>query len=96
VPLLPSSITDDNPERDSRSYIRKAKRELRIAYGHTSHGSQIITGMSGLVIQRRLTRTTIPGPTAPCIRHTVRPCSRPRQSDRTAWRLHEAISSLTR
>jgi len=31
------------------SYIRKAKRELRIAYGHTSHGSQIITGMAGLV-----------------------------------------------
>jgi len=31
------------------SYIRKAKRELRIAYGHTSHGSQIITGMTGLV-----------------------------------------------
>ena len=31
------------------SYIRKAKRELRIAYGHTSHGSQIITGMAGLI-----------------------------------------------
>ncbi len=30
-------------------YIRKAKRELRIAYGHTSHGSQLVTGMSGLV-----------------------------------------------
>ena len=31
------------------SSIRKAKRELRIAYGHTSHGSQLVTGMTGLV-----------------------------------------------
>ena len=28
--------------------IRQAKSTLRIAYGHTSHGSQLITGMSGL------------------------------------------------
>lgn len=31
------------------AYVRKAKRDLRIAYGHTSHGSQLVTGMSGLV-----------------------------------------------
>jgi hypothetical protein len=30
-------------------WITKAKSDLHIAYGHTSHGSQIITGMSGLV-----------------------------------------------
>jgi hypothetical protein len=30
-------------------YIRKARRELRIAYGHTSHGSQLVDGMTGLV-----------------------------------------------
>jgi hypothetical protein len=29
--------------------IEAAKTKLHIAYGHTSHGSQIITGMSGLV-----------------------------------------------
>lgn len=29
--------------------IQKAKDTLHIAYGHTSHGSQITTGMSGLV-----------------------------------------------
>lgn len=29
--------------------INNAKSNLHIAYGHTSHGSQIITGMSGLV-----------------------------------------------
>lgn len=30
-------------------YINAAKENLRIAYGHTSHGSQLITGMEGLV-----------------------------------------------
>ncbi len=30
-------------------YIEQAKTDLIIAYGHTSHGSQIITGMEGLV-----------------------------------------------
>jgi hypothetical protein len=30
-------------------WIRKAKRDLHIAYGHTSHGSQLVTGMEGLV-----------------------------------------------
>lgn len=29
-------------------WIKKAKEVLHIAYGHTSHGSQIATGMSGL------------------------------------------------
>jgi hypothetical protein len=30
-------------------WIDSAKSKLRIAYGHTSHGSQLIDGMSGLV-----------------------------------------------
>jgi hypothetical protein len=30
-------------------WITKAKETLHIAYGHTSHGSQLITGMTGLV-----------------------------------------------
>ena len=30
-------------------WITKAKETLRIAYGHTSHGSQLVTGMTGLV-----------------------------------------------
>ena len=33
-------------------YIRKAKRELRIAYGHTSHGSQLVDGMTGLALTK--------------------------------------------
>ncbi|MBN1446075.1 MAG: hypothetical protein JW957_08225 [Candidatus Omnitrophica bacterium] len=32
-----------------KEWIEKAKRELHIAYGHTSHGSQITSGMKGLV-----------------------------------------------
>jgi hypothetical protein len=31
-----------------REWIEKAKSSLHIAYGHTSHGSQITTGMTGL------------------------------------------------
>ncbi len=31
------------------SWVEKAKSDLKIAYGHTSHGSQIVTGMEGLV-----------------------------------------------
>jgi hypothetical protein len=30
-------------------YITEAKNDLHIAYGHTSHGSQLIDGMSGLI-----------------------------------------------
>ncbi len=32
-----------------QSWIEAAKNDLHIVYGHTSHGSQITTGMSGLV-----------------------------------------------
>jgi hypothetical protein len=35
--------------RIPRSAIERAKAELHIAYGHTSHGSQLTTGMTGLV-----------------------------------------------
>ena len=32
-----------------QEWIEEAKLELHIAYGHTSHGSQLISGMSGLI-----------------------------------------------
>lgn len=35
-------------------WINKAKSEFGIAYGHTSHGSQIISGMTSLKYQSRL------------------------------------------
>ncbi len=34
------------------SWIRKAKTDLKIGYGHTSHGSQVVDGMSGLTAAR--------------------------------------------
>ncbi len=33
-------------------WVVKAKSDLRIAYGHTSHGSQLVTGMNGLETSR--------------------------------------------
>lgn len=35
--------------RIPQEWITQAKSELHIAYGHTSHGSQLISGMTGLV-----------------------------------------------
>ncbi len=35
--------------RIPRSWIELTKKRLHIAYGHTSHGSQLVTGMQGLV-----------------------------------------------
>jgi hypothetical protein len=40
-----SAVLADIPE----SFITLAKQNLHIAYGHTSHGSQLVTGMAGLV-----------------------------------------------
>jgi hypothetical protein len=40
-----SIALDDIPS----SWISQAKQTLHIAYGHTSHGSQLTTGMAGLV-----------------------------------------------
>lgn len=34
--------------RIPQKYLKKAKSELRLAYGHTSHGSQLISGMTAL------------------------------------------------
>ena len=35
-------------EKIPEKWINQAKKDLHIAYGHTSHGSQLITGMTGL------------------------------------------------
>ena len=45
------------------NWIDQAKQTLHIAYGHTSHGSQLTTGMTGLVAFRgRSIRTIAAGP----------------------------------
>src|SRR5512136_1527779 len=38
-----------NLDKIPLQWINEAKANLQIAYGHTSHGSQIISGMDGLV-----------------------------------------------
>ena len=52
-PLETGALIIDHASTDLSSvpleWIEEAKDVLHIAYGHTSHGSQIITGMSGLV-----------------------------------------------
>ncbi len=37
-----------NIEKIPKSYIKKAKEKFKISYGHTSHGSQIVSGMQAL------------------------------------------------
>lgn len=50
--IIDHSCTDINkiPEH----WIKKAQSEIGISYGHTSHGSQIVTGMKVLMDQSRL------------------------------------------
>ncbi len=47
-PLIIDHTTDDI-NAIPQGWIEAAKANIHIAYGHTSHGSQISTGMSGLI-----------------------------------------------
>jgi hypothetical protein len=52
LPVIPGEAVDHaaaDLSRIPQQWIDAAKANLVIAYGHTSHGSQIVTGMSGLV-----------------------------------------------
>ena len=53
IKVLPQGIIIDHTCTDitliSESAINQAKANLHIGYGHTSHGSQLTTGMTGLV-----------------------------------------------
>ncbi len=51
-PTTTGIVIDHNTtdlDRIPTQWINAAKEKLHIAYGHTSHGSQLITGMEGLV-----------------------------------------------
>ena len=52
IPILAESIIIDHNCTDiarvPRESVAKAKAEFRVAYGHTSHGSQIVSGMDAL------------------------------------------------
>jgi hypothetical protein len=50
--LAPTMVMDHssaNVDAIPQNYIDDARANLRIAYGHTSHGSQLIAGMQGMV-----------------------------------------------
>ena len=52
IPVRAEIIVDHNCTditKIPKAAINQAKEKLHIAYGHTSHGSQLITGMQGLV-----------------------------------------------
>jgi hypothetical protein len=51
LPKADFTINHENTKLSSipEQYIVAAKKDLHIVYGHTSHGSQLITGMTGLV-----------------------------------------------
>jgi predicted small secreted protein len=52
TPIPATGLVFDHQHTDlshvPAQWIQTAKQSLRIAYGHTSHGSQIVTGMSAL------------------------------------------------
>ena len=57
TPINTNMIIDHNCTNLSKipaDAIQDAKDKLHIAYGHTSHGSQLITGMTGLIGQADL------------------------------------------
>ncbi|NIM20515.1 MAG: hypothetical protein GTO51_09840 [Candidatus Latescibacteria bacterium] len=68
--------------------IISAKTNLHIAYGHTSHGSQLITGMSGLIDFKGVLYSFNNGGTDSCLDVRDRPFSGASDlgyPDRTAW-----------
>jgi hypothetical protein len=55
-PTVKASILVDHTtislDRIPADWLERAKAQLHVAYGHTSHGSQLVTGMSGLMAFR--------------------------------------------
>jgi hypothetical protein len=69
-------------------WIERARTTLHIAYGHTSHGSQLTTGMTGLVAFRGATYAWRSGGTAGALDLRDTPFSGASDlgsPDRTAW-----------
>jgi len=67
------------------SYIDKAKADFRIAYGHTSHGSQIVSGMSVLMNQDTTYSYSNAGGPGILSLHDSTPSGDLGNPDRTTW-----------
>ncbi|RLI99307.1 MAG: hypothetical protein DRP06_03710, partial [Candidatus Aenigmatarchaeota archaeon] len=67
------------------SWIEKAKERFRISYGHTSHGSQIISGMNVLKAKSNLYSFSNSGGTGILSIHDRIPSGDLGNPDRTTW-----------
>jgi len=66
-------------------WINKAKTEFRISYGHTSHGSQIVSGMEVLMAQSDLYSFNHDGTDGALSLHDYEPSGDLGNPDRTTW-----------
>lgn len=66
-------------------WILKAKKEFRIAYGHTSHGSQIISGMGVLMLKSDLFSFNHMGTDGALSLHDRQPADDLGNPNRTEW-----------
>jgi len=87
-------------DRIPEQWIHAAKANLHIAYGHTSHGSQLVTGMEGLVRFKGPLYAFNKGGTGGALDLRDTPFSESYMDlgypDRTKWkRKRESISNLT-
>lgn len=66
-------------------WIDKAKSEFKISYGHTSHGSQLVTGMELLMTQSDLYSFNYDGSSGALSLHDRKPSGDLGNPDRTTW-----------
>jgi len=66
-------------------WINSAKSRFRLAYGHTSHGSQIVTGMAALMTQDALYSYNHSGSGGALSLHDYEPAGDLGNPDRTTW-----------
>jgi len=66
-------------------YITQARNRFRIAYGHTSHGSQVVTGMSMLQSESDVYRYNSDGTGGALSLHDRMPSGDLGNPDRTTW-----------
>jgi hypothetical protein len=67
------------------SYIQLAKQNFRISYGHSSHGSQVVTGMGMLSSENSLYNYTTGGATSVYFLSDTTPSGDLGNPDRTSW-----------
>jgi len=81
--IIDHTCTDIN--KVPEYWINKAKAEFRISYGHTSHGSQIVSGMQVLMSQSDLYSFNHDGTDGALSFHDYEPSGDLGNPDRTTW-----------